>query len=92
MFSLHFYYHLLSFTPSFPHTYLLLSLLGVTEPAGSTVAQGTCIPGLGMAFEDERGAISLHWNRACSLHIPPVQMLEAAQESQASRRDAPWVP
>ena len=40
---------------SFPCTYLLPSLLGAVEPAGSLVARGVGFPGLGMVFEEERG-------------------------------------
>lgn len=76
--------------PSFPRTYLLPSLLGVTEPAGSTVARGTGIPGLGLAFGHERDEPSPCTGTGPALSTPlPMQMLEVALESQASRRDAP---
>lgn len=76
--------------PYFPCTYLLLSLFGVMESAGSTVARGTSVPGLGMVFEDERGEPSPCTGTGTALFTAqPLQVLEVLQESQESLSDAP---
>lgn len=71
--------------PYLPCTYLLLSLFGVAEPAGSTVARGMGVPGLGMVFEVERGEPSPCTGTGSALFTAqPLQMLEVLQESQDS--------
>lgn len=79
--------------PYFPCTNLLLSLFGVAEPAGSTVARGTGVPGLGMVLEDERGDPPPCIGSGTALFTAqPLQTLEVLQESRDSQSDTPLLP